>query len=189
MHPKNNKPSFYIIFATTLLTVSLMTASAVFGLRLFQKINENRRVKQANSFLREAHDLQLLCFRHILPKEKKDPFIVICVRYISGDTCKDPPQPVVNQLSDYPYQIGLRSNFQRSVYGGMTPKTNPDTIHSNHEEGRLYFVHFIEVTPSGIVIEMGERRHMLDGSGWEILAAKNENGEWEIKKIMSHWLL
>lgn len=170
------------------VTVLVLTIMIYFGIQAANTMKKNHDRSQTNAFLLNAHDLQILCFRKILPEDSTEPSIVIGVRYITYPEFVDPPSEVLTGLSGYAYKIGVYSDFRPGMYGGTLPLKETQQEGEIDKEGSLYFIKFQTITEKGIEIEIGRISGSLDGVGETYYATKNNDGAWELEGTSSQWI-
>jgi hypothetical protein len=170
------------------VTVIVLTVMIYFGSQAVNVMKDKRDRSQANAFLLNAHDLQILCFRKILPEDTTEPSIVLGVRYISLPDFDDPSSEVLAGLSAYPYKIGVYSDYKPGLYGGTLPLKGSQQLGEADKEGSLYFIKFKAITKNGIEVEIGRISGSLDGVGETFIAIKNKDGTWELEGTGSQWI-
>ena len=184
MKANNENLRLGIIFVTVLI----LTVSIYSGAQAIKGMKANRDREKANAFFLNAHELQALCFKNILPENTSEPFVVLGIGCISSRDYVDPSNKVISILTGYPYKIGVYSDYKGGLYGGLLP---PEVFQQPGEvdkEGSLYFIRFEAVSSKGLEIEMGRISGSLDGVGETFFATKNEDGDWELEGPFLSWI-
>ena len=184
MKPNKENLRLGIIF----VSVIVLTLIVYFGAQAIKAMKMYRDREHANEFLLGAHDLQVLCFRRILPANTSEPSVSLGVRYISSHDYVDPSRKVMARLTGYPYQIGAYSDCKHGLYGGLLPREMSQKPGEIDKDGSLFFIRFEAISDKGIEIEMGRISGSLDGIGETFYATKNEDGDWQLDGPFSQWI-